>query len=126
MTSHTIIERADSLKKVMEEAIAEAQKTGGTRAVFRTTVELKKNTTVEATARQFHFTMDEPSDEGGEDNGPTPEEVMLAPEEQAKQFQEMVESRCVGHGTMTQPVAMESRWKINGKSVGGPARLEAE
>ncbi len=54
MTSHTIIESADSLKKVMEGAIAEARKTGGMRAVFRTTVELKKNTTVEATARQFH------------------------------------------------------------------------
>lgn len=75
MTAHTIIERADSLKKVMEEAIAEAQKTGGMRAVFRSSVELKKNTTVEATARQFQFTMDEPSDDGGEDNGPTPEEV---------------------------------------------------
>jgi len=78
VTSHTIIERGDSLKKVMEEAIAEAQKVGGMRAVFRTTVELKKNTTVEATARQFRFTMDEPSDDGGEDNGPTPEEVILA------------------------------------------------
>jgi uncharacterized OsmC-like protein len=182
----TIIERADALKKVMQEAIAETEKQGGMRAVFRSSVQLKKNTTVEATARQFHFTMDEPSDDGGEDNGPTPEEVILAgvgactamtaafyaalndipiksyridmkgyanfggfygvsdkfpvgfdrvvtdvsietdaPEEQVKQFQEMVEQRCVGHGTMMQPVAMESRWKINGKSVGGPAGWEA-
>jgi hypothetical protein len=44
------------------------------RAVFRSSVVLKKNTTVEATAREFHFTMDEPSDEAGQDNGPTPEE----------------------------------------------------
>ena len=171
----------------MEEAISEAQEKGGIRAVFRTAVELKKNTTVEATARQFRFIMDEPSDEGGEDNGPTPEEVMLAgvgactamtaafyaalldipiksyridmkgyanfggfygvsekfpvgfdrvvcdvsietdaPDEQVMQFQEMVENRCVGHGTMIQPVAMESRWKINGRSVGGLAGPEAE
>lgn len=75
--SETIIERADVLKKVMNEAIAESEKQGGMRAVFRSSVELKKNTTVEATARQFHFNMDEPSDDGGEDNGPTPEEVIL-------------------------------------------------
>jgi hypothetical protein len=50
-----------------------------------------------------------------------------APEEQVKQFQEIVEEqRCVGHGTMMQPVAVESRWKINGKSVGGPAGSEAD
>lgn len=60
----TIIERADVLKKVMNEAIAETEKQGGMRAVFRSSVELKKNTTVEATARQFHFTMDEPSESG--------------------------------------------------------------
>jgi hypothetical protein len=36
--------------------------TRGMRAVFRSSVVLKKNTTVEATAREFHFTMDEPSD----------------------------------------------------------------
>ena len=68
----TIIERADELKKVMEEAIAETEKQGGTRAVFRSSVELTKNTTVEATAGEFHFTMDEPSDDGGEDTARPP------------------------------------------------------
>ena len=43
-----------------------------------------------------------------------------------RQFQELVEQRCVGHGTMMQPVVMESRWKINGKAVGGPGGSEAE
>jgi hypothetical protein len=33
--SETIIERADVLKKVMNEAIAETEKQGGMRAVFR-------------------------------------------------------------------------------------------
>ena len=78
MTSQTIIEDAASMKQLMEAAIREAERDGGMRAVYRASVELKKNVTVEATARHFRFTMDEPPDDGGADNGPTPEEVMLA------------------------------------------------
>ena len=37
-----------------------------------------------------------------------------APEEQLREFERMVEDRCVGHGTLRNSVAVEATWKITG------------
>jgi putative redox protein len=38
-----------------------------------------------------------------------------ATEEQLAAFEQLVEERCVGHGTLRAPVAVESHWTINGR-----------
>jgi uncharacterized OsmC-like protein len=35
-----------------------------------------------------------------------------APAEELERFRRLVEDRCVGHGTLRQPVAIESHWQI--------------
>ena len=35
-----------------------------------------------------------------------------APHEELERFQRLVEERCVGHGTLRQPVEIESQWQI--------------
>jgi putative redox protein len=44
-----------------------------------------------------------------------------APEEQLREFERMVEDRCVGHGTLRNPVAVEAVWKITGADSNGGA-----
>lgn len=38
-----------------------------------------------------------------------------ATDEQLASFEQLVEERCVGHGTLRAPVAVESHWTINGR-----------
>jgi putative redox protein len=39
-----------------------------------------------------------------------------APAQDLERFQRLVEERCVGHGTLRQPVAIESHWQITSTS----------
>jgi len=39
-----------------------------------------------------------------------------APAEELERFQRLVEERCVGHGTLRQPVEIESNWQITSTS----------
>jgi uncharacterized OsmC-like protein len=183
----SIIENATTLREVMATAIAAAEAGRGRRAVYRAQATLTKNLTVEVSARQFTFLVDEPPSFGGADAGPNPEEVVLAgvgacqaitaalyagylgislrrydvrvrgyadlggfygvgepgapvgfdrvvcevtmesdaPIEQLAAFERLVEERCVGHGTLRAPVALESQWTINGQRV-APKERAAE
>ena len=42
-----------------------------------------------------------------------------ATEEQLREFERMVEDRCVGHGTLRNPVDVEAVWKITGSDTAG-------
>jgi len=37
--------------------------------------------------------------------------------EKLKEFERLVEERCVGHGTIRYPVEIEARWNINNEQV---------
>jgi uncharacterized OsmC-like protein len=170
------IDNAPELATIMTKEIGRAQAGGNTRAVYRATARLKHNLTVEAQARDFTLTVDEPPSFGGADAGPNPEEVVLAgvgacqvitaalyaaqlgitirgyevalrgyvdlagfygvprgdkptgfdrvvcevtidsdaSPEQLAAFEQLVEDRCVGHGTLRAPVAIETSWKLTG------------
>ena len=168
------INRDPKLKPMMAGAVAAAEDgTAPLRGTYRATVDLVDNVRVEARARGFKITVDEPAAFGGLDAGPNPEEVLLAgvgacqaitaalyaalldipirrysvkltgdadlggfyglaedpptgfdrvrfevtleadaPEERLREFERMVEERCIGHGTLRNPVAIETTWQI--------------
>jgi uncharacterized OsmC-like protein len=178
----SIVDNADQISQIMQAALAQADLGNGTKAVHRASAQLTRGLTVEATARGFSLTVDEPETLGGADRGPNPEEVVLAgvgacqaitaalyaalmdipinryevdlrgyldlrgfyglaepdegltgftrvvvdtrleadaPPEKLERFQQLVEDHCVGHGTLRQPVEIQSRWHINAQSRSG-------
>lgn len=42
-----------------------------------------------------------------------------APEEKLREFEQLVEDRCVGHGTLRNPVDIQAVWKITGSDTVG-------
>jgi uncharacterized OsmC-like protein len=44
-----------------------------------------------------------------------------APEEKLREFEQLVEDRCVGHGTLRNPVEIQAVWKITGSDSAGDA-----
>ena len=41
--------------------------------------------------------------------------------EQLEAFERLVEERCVGHGTLRAPVAIETSWKLAGSAMSSPS-----
>jgi uncharacterized OsmC-like protein len=173
MKTESVIEKAAELKRIMARETKLARQKRSSKAIYRASVSLTKNLTVEARARDFTFFIDEPASFGGADKGPNPEEAVLAavgacqaitaalyaafleipikryeialkgyadlagfygvgekptgfdrvvcevtfesdaPTEKLQEFERLVEERCVGHGTLRQPVAVETHWTIN-------------
>lgn len=177
MKSETVIENADQLKQIMARETKSAGGKRSSKAVYRASVSLAKNLTVEARARNFTFLIDEPASFGGADKGPNPEEALLAavgacqaitaalyaayleipikryevalkgyadlagfygvpekhtgfervicevaieseaPAEKLREFERLVEERCVGHGTLRHPVEVETHLSINNRQA---------
>jgi len=177
MKPETVIKNSDVLKEIMAREMKLASEKGSSKAIYRASVNLTNNLTVEAKARSFSFFMDEPTSFGGADKGPNPEEALLtavgacqaitaalyaaflqipikryevtlkgytdlaafygaskkpagferivcevtlesdSPMEKLKEFERLVEERCVGHGTIRHPVEIEARWNINNEHV---------
>ena len=182
VAGESLIENGEELRRVLASEVAEIEAGANPYAVFRASVELVKNLTVEARAGGHRFFIDEPPSFGGAGAGPNPLEVILAgvgacqaitaalwaarlgisirryhvdvkaradlrglfgltddlpigfegivcevtieadgTDEALAEFEAMVESRCPGIGTVRLPVALETRWQLNGRPVGPPA-----
>lgn len=177
MKVEPVIKNAADLKRIMAKEIKLAGEKRGSKAIYRASVSLTNNLTVEAKARNFTFFIDEPASFGGADKGPNPEEALLAavgacqtitaalyaafleipitryevalkgyadlagfygvgekptgfervvcevtvesdaPIEKLKEFERLVEERCVGHGALRHPVAIETHWNINSQHL---------
>ena len=177
--SQDLVTNRDQLSEIMSKEIARAGQATGAKTIYRASARLRKNLSVEASARQFTFLVDEPPTFGGDDSGPNPEELVLAAvgacqvitaslyaallgihlshyevalkgyldlrgfygiavsgksagfdrvvcevriesdasEDKLRQFEQLVEERCVGHGTLQNPVRVESEWILNGQRL---------
>jgi uncharacterized OsmC-like protein len=185
MLERTVTVSEPELKSIMASAVKAAENGGSLRGTYRVEVNLGDQVTVEARARGFRMTIDEPATFGGADAGPNPEEVLLAgvgacqaitaalyaalldipirrysvkltgdadfsgfyglhddppvgfdkvrcevtidadaPAERLREFERMVEDRCVGHGTLRRPVPVETIWHIRGSD--DPSAVPAE
>lgn len=124
------------LKSIMATAVEAARSGGNVRGMYRVEVNLGEKVTVEAKARNFRLVIDEPPSFGGGDadfsgfyglseNPPVGFdrircEVTIeadAPAEQVREFERLVEERCVGHGTIRRPVPIETTWHIKARKA---------
>ena len=80
MKTENLIENGAEHKSIMAREIKLAGQKRNSKAVYRASVSLTKNLTVRAKARDFMFCIDEPAGFGGAENGPNPEEAVLAAE----------------------------------------------
>lgn len=78
MSSDNIINDPEKLRDIMSESLEKAGRSRDNKSVYRASIKLSRNLTVEANIRNFSFTIDEPPEIGGDDKGPNPEEVVLA------------------------------------------------